>query len=989
MVKKVSGHREYPIELDFETIALRASNFAEHIDERRQRIIETLLRYETYEVATDEIARSTDLLVNLRENQEYFQREVGPVASFLPSNQPLYATACFSVVPSLMARESHVKAPQGMASMYPKLIEELELKKHFPNIHVHNGKREEFVDKRAAHRRNPHTGELETATDAVIFTGTPERAIEMRKEFHRQVLFIVNGAGHNPLVVSNSADIDKAVASAIRVQLYNQGQDCAAPNAILVHGDVYDQFMLKLSAAIRRVKVGPYENRENTIGPISRQGDLPRIQQLLSENAQYISETTEGIIRARSGIVEPTIIEKPLQDGGNFCEQFAPIFFVQRYERDDDLEQYFGNAHYKSHAMYITLYGDSPYVNALIGDPSQSKHVYHDHSNIIRNTDLHAPGVERGIKPYGGYGKGASHISIHGNFVSKPTLPPRDIHEYLVKPSIEEPLQEAEDQTPKQPEKRRMPLDAEKKEYWGEKVVNTILKKFPNREHYTIGAGASPSHIIHFGSLRDVMTSLAIVRELQERGKDASLFFSWDNFEPLKAVPEGLNPSLEKCIGMPLSSIPDPYGKHPSHARHFEAEFEQAIAALGISMDFSSQTERYQSGVYDQQIFNALRRREEYAEMMLRNMSSKAMARKMIDSDEYRATYYPIVVYSRFTGKADTSVLEYDGESSITYKCHGTGNMETVDLTQDRIAKLRWKVEWPIRWKEHGIAFEPGGSTVSARGSHDTARAISQEMLENDTPIYQYYGNVSLREASGSRSPKETGGASIRRLLEVYEPQLLQWMYLHKKPEQDFSIGFGSDVIRQYNEFDIARKRDAQNRTHPSEKVISWIDAGFLQTNESPPIPFKQAVALGQIVGWDEDKLFQLLENMGRAYVETSVSSRLRRACEWVEKHNPDEAISLRQQQNTEYAESMDELSKQNVRLLRSGLQQGITKLEQLEELTRLERDTELSTKANQARQRAFCKDVYQLLIGKDSGPRLATLLWTQNREKILSLIDI
>jgi len=40
-------------------------------------------------------------------------------------------------------------------------------------------------------------------------------------------------------------------------------------------------------------------------------------------------------------------------------------------------------------------------------------------------------------------------------------------------------------------------------------------------------------------------------------------------------------------------------------------------------------------------------------------------------------------------------------------------------------------------------------------------------------------------------------------------------------------------------------------------------------------------------------------------------------------------------------------------------------------------------------RQRAFFKDVYNLLIGKDAGPRLSTFLWAANRETVLRLLDI
>ncbi len=114
MAKKGPQLREYTKQIHFEDVAMRAAEFAEFIERNREKIIRTLLMYETYEVASDEIRRSIDLLMNLRENSEYFQREVGPIASFLPSNQPLYAATCFTVVPSLMASESHVKAPEGM-----------------------------------------------------------------------------------------------------------------------------------------------------------------------------------------------------------------------------------------------------------------------------------------------------------------------------------------------------------------------------------------------------------------------------------------------------------------------------------------------------------------------------------------------------------------------------------------------------------------------------------------------------------------------------------------------------------------------------------------------------------------------------------------------------------------------------------------------------------------------------------------------------------
>src|SRR5437870_1781853 len=99
-------------------------------------------------------------------------------------------------------------------------------------------------------------------------------ADKVRRAVHLSVLFIANGPGHNPIVVTETADVDKAVASAMSVQLYNQGQDCANPNAFLVHALRYEEFVSKLRKAVKEVKVGHYENRENRVGPITKREDL-------------------------------------------------------------------------------------------------------------------------------------------------------------------------------------------------------------------------------------------------------------------------------------------------------------------------------------------------------------------------------------------------------------------------------------------------------------------------------------------------------------------------------------------------------------------------------------------------------------------------------------------------------------------------------------------------------------------------------------------
>ena len=86
--------------------------------------------------------------------------------------------------------------------------------------------------------------------------------------------------------------------------------------------------------------------------------------------------------------------------------------------------------------MYVTVFGQSEFVDGLVGDPEKDPDCVHSESTVIKNTDLHAPGIERGIQPYGGYGRNASYVCIDGKIIRKPTLPQRDIFEYLVKPTL-------------------------------------------------------------------------------------------------------------------------------------------------------------------------------------------------------------------------------------------------------------------------------------------------------------------------------------------------------------------------------------------------------------------------------------------------------------------------------------------------------------------------------------------------------------------------
>lgn len=505
--------------------------------------------------------------------------------------------------------------------------------------------------------------------------------------------------------------------------------------------------------------------------------------------------------------------------------------------------------------------------------------------------------------------------------------------------------------------------------HWAEQLADTVLQRFPDASEYVCAAGISPSGVIHFGNFRDVMTAQAVLEALEARGKQTRLLFSWDDFDRFRKVPEGVPASFEEHIGKPLSAVPDPEGKHPSYAKRFEVQFEEAMQALGLKLDYRYQTELYQAGTYDKQILAALKGREKIAAILLSLMSDKSKLANEIEEQEYTANYYPVSIYSKFTGKDFTTITGFDGKRTLEYTCKETGKTATAEVGKDRNIALAWKTDWAMRWVHESVTFEPAGADHASPGSSfDAADRIVRDVFGGEPPVHAAYGFVGVQGA-GKMSGSAGTGVGVGQLLEIYEPSLLQWLYVRKQPKQHFSLAFDTEIYRQYDEFD---------REHTGGRLR--------------PIPFRQAVALGQIVQWDQQKFETLLASLGPEFQcdPASVESRLPRAKAWLEQYNPDQRISLLEKPNKAYAKKLSKTAREHVRTLQkslSGKSESVAHLERL--VYGIAKDPKAPDEKNRTQQREFFKDVYNLLIGAETGPRLSTFLWAIDRKRVLELLNV
>jgi lysyl-tRNA synthetase class 1 len=304
---------------------------------------------------------------------------------------------------------------------------------------------------------------------------------------------------------------------------------------------------------------------------------------------------------------------------------------------------------------------------------------------------------------------------------------------------------------------------------------------------------------------------------------------------------------------------------------------------------------------------------------------------------------------------------------SIKYLCIETGKEDNVNLRIDHIAKLNWKIDWPMRWQYEKVHFEPGGSDHAAPGgSYDVSSVIAKEIFDHTPPVFVEYMFVGIQGLGSKMSGSKGNAVSPSDLLDIYEPSLLKWLYLRKAPNQSFELAFNTEVYRQYDEYDADR-------------------------TEIKAIPFRQLVGLGQIVQWQENKLFAIVEELGLDYNKKTISLRLPLARNWLAKYNPTELIALNNNTNNTYVETLTQEQKARVKLLRDELtSKKHTSIADLEFLVyQIPKKSNLTETELKKEQRAFFKDIYNLLIGKDTGPRLGTFLWAVDRTQIIKLLNI
>jgi len=145
--------------------------------------------------------------------------------------------------------------------------------------------------------------------------------------------------GNAPFVVLDDADLDAAVTGAIQSKYRNTGQTCVCANRFIVQSKVYDAFAQKLTAAVKKLRVGDGLEGETDQGPLIDAKALAKVEEHVSDAlSKGATLLTGGQKHALGGtFYEPTVLTNVSSRMILAREEtFGPVAPLFRVESDEE-----------------------------------------------------------------------------------------------------------------------------------------------------------------------------------------------------------------------------------------------------------------------------------------------------------------------------------------------------------------------------------------------------------------------------------------------------------------------------------------------------------------------------------------------------------------------------------------------------------------------------------------------------------------------------
>lgn len=362
---------------------------------------------------------------------------------------------------------------------------------------------------------------------------------------------------------------------------------------------------------------------------------------------------------------------------------------------------------------------------------------------------------------------------------------------------------------------------------WLNRIVDELLVRHPEGD-VIVSSGVSPSGKYHLGTLREVLTAEAIAREVKRRGRVSHHIHIVDDLDIFRKVPVGVPEDFNKYIGMPLCDVPAPDDSEQSYADFYLADLVSAAKGLKLEMEIVRAHEKYRSGFIAPAIEKTLQNIDTIKEI-LEEVSGRQLDEQWSPVQILEGSYLKTRRFvSIDTTKKD--LVYIDKEGTQQHVSYNDGNV-----------KLSWRIDWPARWWLLGVHAEPFGRDHATKGgSYDTGALIARKVFDIEAPFPIPYNFIN-RTGDTKKMSKSAGETiTANDLLKMLPAEIIWYFILRFSPDKLLFFDDGPTLMRLVDEFsELLAKSE---KTDQEIQLLELCMQGLHERTVSN-IPFSHLVA--------------------------------------------------------------------------------------------------------------------------------------------------
>ncbi|MEM5017538.1 aldehyde dehydrogenase [Metabacillus indicus] len=267
------------------------------------------------------------------ENILMFRKPIGVVAGIVPWNFPVFILAR-KVATALITGCTIVLKPSqqtpNTSAEFTKIIDEM--KEIPPGVYNFiTGKGSTIGNVMASH---PKVG-------IITMTGSVKAGTKVMEAAAKNITKVnLELGGKAPAIVTKHANLETAVKSIKQSRITNSGQACTNAERVYVHEDIAEEFIEKMTQAMKETKVGMPADRESEMGPLVSKDRLETVEKMVQNAVSNGAKILTGGKRADiSGgfFYEPTVMTNVTQESEIIQEEiFGPVLPIMTYKTLDE-----------------------------------------------------------------------------------------------------------------------------------------------------------------------------------------------------------------------------------------------------------------------------------------------------------------------------------------------------------------------------------------------------------------------------------------------------------------------------------------------------------------------------------------------------------------------------------------------------------------------------------------------------------------------------